>query len=116
MASRYERTEEQNLNDLDYKSVYTEKFDKNRRSYIPIIQTININYPTFEEMLELDYVDRVWTMGDRYHKLAEIYYGDPTYWWVIAWFNKKPTESHIKPGDVIRVPTSLGSILSVMGY
>ena len=37
MASRYERTEEQNLNDLDYKSVYTEKFDKNRRSYIPII-------------------------------------------------------------------------------
>ena len=55
-------------------------------------------------------------MGDRYHKLAEAYYGDATYWWVIAWFNKKPTESHISPGDVIRIPTSLGSILSAMGY
>ena len=55
-------------------------------------------------------------MGDRYYKLADGYYGDSRYWWIIAWFNKKPTESHIKVGDIIRVPTSLGDILSAMGY
>ena len=88
MASRYERTENENLRDLDYKRVYVKKFDNERREFLPIVQTLNIQYPSFEEMLELDYVDRVWTMGDRYHKLAEAYYGDATYWWVIAWFNK----------------------------
>ena len=55
-------------------------------------------------------------MGDRYYKLAASFYGDARYWWIIAWFNKKPTESHIKVGDIIRIPTSLGDILAAMGY
>ncbi len=116
MASRYDQTDNQNLNDLDYRSVYREKFNENRRQFLPKIATINIEYPTFDEMLDLDYEDVVWTMGDRYYKLAAAYYGDPTYWWVIAWFNKKPTESHVNIGDVIRIPTSLSDVLTAMGY
>ena len=55
MASRYERTENENLRDLDYKRVYVKKFDNERREFLPIVQTLNIQYPSFEEMLELDY-------------------------------------------------------------
>jgi len=116
MASRYNRTEIQNLSDLDYKKVYKEKFDSNRKQYLRKLQTINIDYPTFGDLLDIDYENYVWTLGDRYYKLSANFYGDPNYWWVIAWFNKKPTESHLKIGDVIRIPKSLGEILTAMGY
>jgi len=36
-------------------------------------------------------------------------------WWVIAWFNKLPTESHIKLGDVIYIPMPLNEILKIYG-
>jgi|TARA_R110002020_G_scaffold192518_1_gene392689 hypothetical protein len=116
MGSRYNRTDNQELSDLDYKKVYKDKFNNNRRQFIKKIATININYPSFEEMLDLDFENYIWTVGDRYYKLSTAFYGSPNYWWVIAWFNKKPTESHIKVGDVIRIPTSLGSALTAMGY
>lgn len=116
MASRYNRTDNQELSDLGYRKVYKEKFNNNRRQYINKLETLNISYPSFDEMLELDFENYVWTVGDRYYKLATTFYGNPNYWWVIAWFNKKPTESHIKIGDMIRIPTSLDSALAVMGY
>jgi hypothetical protein len=116
MASRYEKTNIRSLTDTDYRKVYWDKFDKGLRPYIPIFETINIEYPLFEEILQFDYDDHVWGMGDRYYKLAASYYGDSKYWWIIAWFNKKPTESHIEIGDVIRVPKSLGDILAAIGY
>ncbi len=53
-----------------------------------------------------------WKLGDKYWKLANDYYGDSTKWWVIAWYNEKPTEAHIKTGDMILIPTPLGKVLS----
>jgi nucleoid-associated protein YgaU len=50
-------------------------------------------------------VRHIWGLGDRYWKLAARYYKNPEYWWVIAWFNQKPTESHIAVGQVIYIPS-----------
>lgn len=46
-----------------------------------------------------------WSISTRFYKLAAEYYGDPTLWWVIAYFNKKPTDFHAKIGELIYVPT-----------
>jgi len=46
--------------------------------------------------------------------LASKYYGDPKQWWVIASFNRTPTESHVKIGDLIRIPLSLADALQVI--
>ena len=116
MTSRYDNTENQILSDLDYKRVYSDKFNKGRKQFIPKIASINIEYPTFDEILDLEFADHVWSMGDHYYKLADLYYGNSRLWWIIAWFNKKPTESHIEIGEIIRVPKSVGSILSAMGF
>lgn len=115
-TSRYSRTENQQLADRDYKEVYPEKFDDRRKFFINKIATLNIRYPTFDDILAIDYEDYVWSLGDRYYKLAQTYYGDTRYWWVIAWFNKKPTESHLKVGDIVRIPKSIDTLLSTMGY
>ena len=54
----------------------------------------------------------VWKLGDKYYKLAAQYYGDPKLWWAIAWYNQKPTEGHVKPGDIVFIPTPLGRLLT----
>ena len=59
----------------------------------------------------------VWKLGDRYHNIASKFYGDPKLWWTIAWFNGKPTEGTLKPGDVIYIPSPVSRLLtySTMG-
>ena len=47
-------------------------------------------------------------------KLAHQFYGDFKQWWVIAGFNKKPTESHVKMGDTIRIPKDISEALEVI--
>jgi len=32
-------------------------------------------------------------------------------WWVIAWYNQKPTEAHFNVGDVVYIPTPLANVL-----
>ena len=56
-------------------------------------------------------VKHIWKTGDRYYKLADHYYGRPQYWWVIALYNNKPTEGHVRLGDMIRVPLPLEKYL-----
>jgi len=56
-------------------------------------------------------VKHVWRTGDRYYKLADHYYGRPQYWWIIALYNNKPTEGHVRLGDMIRVPLPLEKYL-----
>lgn len=74
-----------------------------------------MSYPSPEEISEaIDRVSHLWKTGDQYWKLAHKYYGTPELWWVIAWFNKKPTESHVKMGDTIQIPLPLTTILKYL--
>ena len=60
---------------------------------------------------KLDRTTHVWKVGDRYYKLADEYYGNAKYWWVIAWYNKKPTEAHVRLGDLVFIPQPLETVL-----
>jgi nucleoid-associated protein YgaU len=65
-----------------------------------------------QKFRNLKTVSHTWKLGDRYWKLAAEHYGDPGYWWVIAKFNYRPTESHVKAGDKLLIPTQLSDVLS----
>ena len=54
----------------------------------------------------------IWKTGDRFYKLAARHYGDPTLWWVLAWYNGTPTESHVKAGWTIYIPFPVERVLS----
>jgi len=56
-------------------------------------------------------VMHIWTTGDRYYKLASQFYGRAELWWVIALYNQKPTEGHLKRGDLIRIPVPIELVL-----
>ncbi len=111
MASRYEGRPIL-TNDFDmYKSFFK------KRGVKQIVHYINefSKAITTEQREELEVVDHIWRRGDHFYKLAYLYYGDPTYWWVIASYNKKPTEAGLQFGSLIFVPTPLEAVLSIYG-
>tara|TARA_R100001086_G_scaffold54967_1_gene24657 strand:+ start:142 stop:480 length:339 start_codon:yes stop_codon:yes gene_type:complete len=111
MASRYEGNAII-TNDFDiYKTVFEKRGVKKIQHYVNNF----INQITPEQRSELQIIDHVWRRGDHFYKLAFLYYGDPTYWWVIASYNKTPTEANLKFGNLVFIPTPLETILTFYG-
>ncbi len=53
------------------------------------------------------------TQSDRLDLLAAKYYGDPTYWWIIAVANNLNDASlSIEVGKQLRIPGSLSNVLT----
>jgi len=94
---------------------YDKLFEKRGVKKIVQYRSPTVKYVTDEELARVQCYDHIWTYGDSYQKLAQKYYGTPTEWWVIASFNRKPTESHVALGEKIRVPISLAEAMQVVG-
>ena len=109
MASRYDNREAV----INRSEMYKKQFDNRGVRFVRQYKTADISYPTLAEQSFLDSETRVWKVGDRLYKLADQYYGDPTYWWLIAWYNQAPTESHIRVGDVIAIPMPFDRAMSI---
>jgi nucleoid-associated protein YgaU len=101
---------------INSNELYEEFFFDRGVNHIEQYNTPILNYPTVEEISNLSLTNHLWTYGDRYYKLSHKYYGDSKWWWVIAWFNKKPTEAHVKRGQVIVIPSPLEEILAYYDY
>ena len=69
---------------------------------------------TVADVQTIDSIGHVWTSGDRLYKLADKHYNDPKLWWIIAWYNSKPTEGHIALGALIQIPLPLERVYGVL--
>ena len=67
-------------------------------------ETQTLRYPTPE----------IWKRGSKLFKLAHKHYSDSRMWWVIAWFNQKPTDSHYTFGDKVLIPKPLELVLTTL--
>ena len=94
-----------------YKFLREKRGVKNIRHY----NTPIMHNPTVAQRASLRTVSHVWSYGDRYYKLSSQYYGTPEYWWIIAWWNGRPTEASVQNGTVLQIPTSLEDALTIMG-
>jgi len=70
--------------------------------------------PTVQERMRITADTHIWSLGDRYYKLADKYYGDAGFWWVIAWYNAVPTEADLQTGDLLEIPVNLATVLGVL--
>tara|TARA_R100000152_G_C6781471_1_gene216033 strand:+ start:3564 stop:3905 length:342 start_codon:yes stop_codon:yes gene_type:complete len=107
MPSRYEKR----TISLNNTSFYSDLMFKRGTVQIRQFLTGEITYPTVEQIRTLTIKNHHWKTGDHYSKLAHKFYGDATYWWVIAIFNKKPTEASIEYGDRIYIPLPLYKVV-----
>jgi hypothetical protein len=98
-------------NDLEQ---YDKTFRDRNVSYIRHYSTPSFSELTTEQLKSIDTVQHIWSVGDRYSKLAHEYYGDIKLWWIIAKFNHKPTESHLVAGDIIYIPVPIQNVIKFM--
>ena len=91
--------------------LYKAKAKDRNLNFFRHLSTPRFNSLSPEEISSLNVIDHIWTVGDKYNKLAFKYYGDVEKWWIIAWFNKKPTDAHVKIGDRIHIPLPLEKVL-----
>ena len=84
---------------------------KNIRQY----ETPFMHNPTVAQRAALPTTTHIWKYGDRFYNLANQYYKDIRFWWVIAWYNGTLTEADIIPGDVIEIPINLVQALKALG-
>jgi hypothetical protein len=110
--SRFKEREIIRNNDDDYKIIFQSRIPYNGlRQY----SYEELKYPTDAELAVIQKTQKVWGYGSRLYKLSNEFYGDPSYWWVIAWFNKIPSEFSLRAGDTIFVPTPLSYVLTTFG-
>lgn len=89
--------------------------ERNNLKNIQQYETPILYNPGIADRIRVQTTTHVWVTGDRFYTLANQYYGDPTYWWVIAWYNGLPTEADVLPNDLISIPLDLEEILKVLG-
>ena len=90
---------------------YGEWLEERDVKFIDQYATPNMTQPSpaLRSMIKSTFV--TWKRGTSFQKLASQYYGDPTYWWVIAWYNFTPTEGHVKYGSSIEIPLNVEQVL-----
>jgi hypothetical protein len=93
---------------------YNEQFKNRGINSVSQFTTAELKYPKASDLTEVTIQVENYAVGTRYYKLAQKYYNDPSYWWVIAHYNQKPTENLFEIGDVIYIPTPLSKILEAL--
>lgn len=109
MSSRYDNKKVLVNNTKEYVSVFKDRGVK----YIKQYATPKFRFPTAEEIEDIQEIGVIWSVGDRLWKLAEKYYNNPEYWWVIAFWNQT-NEMLIKNGQTVYVPMPLDKVLSII--
>jgi len=108
MGQRYTNTPFfQNRNAL-----YDKIFEERGVKYINQYGTSRFLPLTPDQVSSLSVDQVIWQSATRLDKLASEHYGDAQFWWVIARYNQKPTESFYRYGDTVYIPKPLGLILS----
>ncbi len=103
MGNRYDQRRMFTNDRFRYRTIFERRAVKRIQQF----GTGAFSYPRPEQMKGLKTYKHVWTTGDHYYKLAQEFYSDSSYWWVIALFNLKPTEAELEYGDVIYIPEPL---------
>jgi nucleoid-associated protein YgaU len=68
-------------------------------------------YANIDLLQDSQYVEHVWQLGDRLDHLANKYYKDDNYWWLIALVNNISYPLGITAGTVVRIPMHIDDIL-----
>lgn len=95
-------------------NLYKEYFSDRNINLIRQYRSSNFLYPSAEQLKSIKTFEHFWSVGDRFYKLSYEYYGNVNDWWIIAMFNHKPTESHLKAGDVLYIPYPIEQITAIM--
>tara|TARA_R100000664_G_C2729175_1_gene120209 strand:- start:263 stop:604 length:342 start_codon:yes stop_codon:yes gene_type:complete len=112
MANKRYRNTGTRTNKSEYYSPLREKRGLKQLVHYKTPTMVN---PTVQDRQRIKSVPHIWSYGDRLYNLADQFYGDSRYWWVIAWWNGYPLEASIKLGTKLRIPLNIEQALDALG-
>ena len=112
MIDRYSKRTKLNNALEQYRKLFSNRGLKHIKHY----ETPKFPILNADQIKNITTISHIWTIGDRYYKLASKHYGDPKDWWIIALYNNKPTESDIMLGDEILIPVPLNVVLRYLQF
>ena len=95
--------------------IYRRKILARNAKRVYVHSTAVYNFDDTDKDINFSFEEIYWSNGDKLHKLSYKYYNSIEYWWVIAFFNQKPTDSDYQIGDLVVVPTPLEEAMEFMG-
>ena len=93
-----------------------ELFDNRGIEKLTQYTTPKFKNPTDDDINSIDFFLYSFKDGDRLFKLARKFFNDPSLWYIIALFNRKPTEAHIAIGEKIKIPVNIAKAIEVLGW
>ena len=96
-------------------ALYEKILEEKNLKFIKQYRTPSFKRLSEDDIATLSIKKHMWAVGDRYYKLAAYEYSDPELWWVIAWFNRQPTEAHVRIGDIVFIPHPITKVLNLYG-
>jgi hypothetical protein len=106
--SRYHNTPLFLNDNRQYKNVFFRNRDINETFQYDLSI---LRYPSAAAIANFTNVSRIWSATDTLYNLSNEYYGDPQYWWIIAFYNKKASEPEFEVGDLYFIPLPLEDML-----
>ena len=89
-------------------------FQKRNLQSVQQYVTPKFRNPTDDEIDSLEFYTHIWVNGDRFFKLAQKFYSDHRYWYIISLFNRIPSEGQVNIGDEIKIPVDLARAIEVL--
>ncbi len=111
--SRYDKIQNVKNSDFDYKKVFSSRYGLS--DFIVQKKRMGLEYPDYEKISSLIFAYETWQIGSRLHKFSEKYYNNPSYWWLIGFYNKKPIDANYSIGDIVKIPVSLEEAYFALG-
>ncbi len=94
--------------------MYSDLFEERGVKKITQFRTVFFKKVPQEVLDSVSTENYIWKYGDSYWSLASKYYGDSKLWWIIASYNRKPTETLLKIGDTIKIPLNVTEAMQVV--
>ena len=104
-----------------FTEVLTERFPYRRNARtnktIPLsfYDRLSILNPSPEMLASLKYVEIAFSTKDTFMSLSEEYYGDPAYWWLIAFINNVSSEQEVQLGQTITILLPAATLMGELG-
>ena len=94
------------------------KLDKKTRRPLELVFLDGQKYQTLsaEALDELEFIQFAYKRTDTLMGLAQKYYQDASYWWVIAAASGIGWQCQVPAGTVLKIPQSLDQVARISGY
>lgn len=92
--------------------LYKKELSQKDKLFYRQYESVKLNMLLESDFEEFDIKSHIWVQGDTFEKLSSLYYGNPRFWFLLAYFNNKPTEFHVENGGVIYIPMPLQKVLN----